>query len=140
MNAPRMNTVTAALQTEYERRALMKVRALVEDSGGRWSREVARIARFKVRSTLRDEPPILHVLQYHAGSAIDRWERDPADSWKGDSADQALRRAVKRASHAIGPRVQQIATKQACCLLMETAGLPGMLSEDAADVLRDKVG
>lgn len=127
----RANTVTSALQTHYEARTLRKVRALVEDGGGKWSRNVARTARVKVRSVLRDEDPVRHVLQYHA--------TDAAVNWSGDTADRALRQAVRRACYAIGTLVEQMAMLGACRLLVETAGLPGMLTPDAADALRARL-
>lgn len=127
----RANAITGAVTDHYTQRTLRRVRALVEDSGGRWSRDVARVARAKVRSTLIDEAHVRHVIQYHA--------TDAAVNWSGDTADRALRRAVRRASGAIGTLVDQMATLGACRLLVETAGLPGMLTPDAADALRARL-
>ena len=127
----RADTVTTALQTDYEDRALRRVRAIVEDAGGKWTRDVCKLARCKVRSVLRDEDPVRHVLQYHATDAAERWATD-------EPGDVALRNAVQRAARAVGVRVQTMATLGAISLLVQMAGLPGLISPEVAENIKTR--
>lgn len=129
----RADAVTTALQSHYEDRALRRVRAVVEDAGGKWTRDVCRVARCKVRSVLRDEDPVRHVVQYHATDAAERWATDVP-------ADTALRHAVRQASRAVGVRIPTMATLGTLCLLIEMAGLPGLLSPEVAENIKTWVG
>lgn len=128
----RADAITTALQSHYEARTLRRVRGFVEDAGGKWTRDVRRVARCKVRSVLRDEDPVRHVLQYHA--------TDAATHWAGDSADVALRHAVHWAARAVGVRIPTMATLGALSLLVEMAGLPGLLSPEVAENIRERMG
>jgi hypothetical protein len=129
----RADTVTTALQTHYEDRALRRVRAIVEDAGGKWTRDARRLARCKVRSVLRDEDPVRHVLQYHATDAAERWATN-------EPGDVALRHAVQRAARAVGVRIPTMATLGALSLLVEMAGLPGLISPEVAENIKARMG
>lgn len=128
----RADAVTTALQSYYEDRILRRVRSMVEDAGGKWTRDVRRVARCKVRSVLRDEHPVRHVLQYHSTDAAERWATD-------EPADVALQHAVRRAARAVGVRIQTMATLGALSLLVQMAGLPGLLSPEVAENIRARL-
>lgn len=127
----RADAITTALQSHYEARTLRRVRAVVEDAGGKWTRDVRRVATLKVRSVLRGEDPVRHVLQYHAIEAAGRWD-------SSELGDVALRRAVHRAARAVGVRIQTMATIGALSVLIEMslAGIPGLLPPDVAKGIR----
>jgi len=131
----RADAVTTALQSHYEARTLRRVRAVVEDAGGKWTPNVRRVARCKVRSVLRDEDHIRYVLQYHATEAADQWDTD-------EPADDALQHAVHRAARAVGMLVQRMATLGALSLLVEmsTAGAPGLLTPEVAENIKGRAG
>lgn len=127
----RADAVTTALQSHYEARTLRRVRAVVQDAGGKWTRDVGRIARSKVRMVLRDEEAVRLVLQYHATDAADRWDAN-------EPADVALQDAVRRAARAVGMLVQRMATMGALSLLvqMSAAGVPGLLSPEVVENIK----
>lgn len=127
----RADAITTALQAHYEARTLRRVRATVEDAGGKWTRDVRRVATLKVRSVLRGEDPVRHVLQYHAIEAARRWD-------SSELGDVALRRAVHRAARAVGVRIQTMATLGALSLLVEMSagGVPGLLSPEVVENIK----
>lgn len=110
---------------------LRRVRATVEDSGGKWSRDMRRVTRLKARSVLRGEDPVRLVLQYHATDAAENWATDLP-------ADEALRYAVRRAASAVGVRIQTMATLGALSLLVEMSagGVPGLLSPEVVENIK----
>lgn len=127
----RADTITTALQAHYEARTLRRVRATVEDAGGKWTRDVRRVARLKTRSVLRGEDPVRLVLQYHATDAAENWATDLP-------ADEALRYAVRRAASAVGVRIQTMATLGALSVLVEMSagGVPGLLSPEVVENIK----
>lgn len=127
----RADAITTALQDHYEARTLRRVRATVEDAGGKWTRDVRRVATLKVRSVLRGEDPVRLVLQYHATDAAEHWD-------SSELGDVALRRAVHRAARAVGVRIQSMATLGALSVLVEMSagGVPGLLSPEVAANIR----
>lgn len=129
----RADAITTALQSHYEARTLRRVRGIVEDAGGKWTRDVRRVASCKVRSVLRGEDPVRHVLQYHATDAAEHWATD-------EPGDVALRHAVQRASRAVGVRIQTMATLGSLSLLVEMAGLPGLISPEVAENIKARMG
>lgn len=137
MNLAQANSVTAvvacAVTDYYHRRAVRRVRRIVEDAGGEFTGLVALTARAKARSVLVDESDSRAVIGYHSVIA--------ARDWQGP-ADEALQEAVRHVTEAVGTLLENHAVGFALQLLLEIAatGHPEALSPEVAENIRARVG
>lgn len=137
MNLAQANSVTAviacAVTDYYHRRAVRRVRRIVEDAGGEFTGLVALTAKAKARSVLVDESDSRAVIGYHSVIA--------ARTWAGP-ADDALRRAVRHVTVAVGTLLEDHAVRFALQLLLEIAdsGHPEALTPEVAEIIRARVG
>lgn len=137
MNLAQANSVTAvvacAVTDRYHRRALRRVRAIVEDAGGQFTGLVKLTAKAKARSVLVDESDARAVITYHSTIAARTWE---------GPADEALQHAVRHVTDAVGTLLENHAVRFALQLLLEIAasGHPEALSPAVAENIRERVG
>lgn len=117
----------------YYRRAVRRVARIVEEEGGCFGGLVARTAQYKARSILRDEPDSVAVIAYHATLAAREWE---------GPADDALQRAVRRVSRAVGTLLEDHAVGMSLQSLLEIAesGHPQALPPEVAERIKRRMG
>jgi hypothetical protein len=136
MNLAQANSITAvvacAVTDRYHRRAVRRVRRIVEDAGGQFTGLVALTAKAKARSVLVDESDSRAVIGYHSVIA--------ARTWAGP-ADEALQRAVRHVTDAVGALLEDHAMRHALQLLLEIAasGHPEALSPAVAESIKSRM-
>lgn len=125
----RTATIARAVAERTYRRAVCRVCRIVEDAGGQFSGLVAQTAQYKARSVVVTDPDAATVLTYHAVTAARAWE---------GRADEALARAVRRVTRAMGTLLEDCAVQCSLNLLLEIAatGHPQALPPDVAENIR----
>lgn len=137
MNLAQANSITAviacAVTDRYHRRAVRRVRVIVEDAGGQFVGLVKLTAKAKARSVLVDESDTRAVIAYHSTIAARTWE---------GPADEALQEAVRYVTEALGTLLENHAVVCALQLLMEIAasGHPEALTPEVAENIRQRMG
>lgn len=130
----RSSMIARAVTEHFYRRAVRRVCSIVEDAGGQFSGLVARTAQCKARSILLEESDSRAVINYHAIIAAREWDRGPAD--------EALNRAVRRATRAMDTLLEDHAVRHALQLLSEltASGHPQALSPAVMENIKARVG